>query len=49
MIASGGARKVLVWCQMTYSSSAGDSVTLELGVHAEKPEACNLVVAAIGG
>ena len=43
----GGGGKVLVRCRMTYSSNAG--VTLELGVRAEKPEACNLVVAAIGG
>ena len=43
----GGGGKVLVRCRMTYSSSAG--VTLELGVRAEKQEACDLVVAAIGG
>ncbi|KAL5495064.1 SEC21 [Sanghuangporus weigelae] len=43
----GGGGKVLVRCRMTYSSNSG--VTLELGVRAEKQEACNLVVAAIGG
>ncbi|KAI5124110.1 hypothetical protein M0805_000924 [Coniferiporia weirii] len=43
----GGGGKVLVRCRMTYSSTAG--VTLELGVRAEKPETCNLVVSAIGG
>ena len=43
----GGGGKVLVRCRMTYSTSAG--VTLELGVRAEKQEACNLVIAAIGG
>lgn len=43
----GGGGKVLVRCRMTYSSSAG--VTLELNVRAENPEVCNLVVAAIGG
>lgn len=43
----GGGGKVLVRCRMTYSSNAG--VTLELGVRAEKQEACDLVVAAIGG
>lgn len=43
----GGGGKVLVRCRMTYSANAG--VTLLLDVRAEKQEACNLVVAAIGG
>ena len=43
----GGGGKVLVSCRMTYSVSTG--VTLQLGVRAEKQEACDLVVAAIGG
>ena len=43
----GGGGKVLVRCRMTYSANQG--VTLELGVRAEKPEACNLVVSAFGG
>ncbi|EPQ60297.1 Coatomer, gamma subunit [Gloeophyllum trabeum ATCC 11539] len=43
----GGGGKVLVRCRMTYSR--GQGVTLELGVRAEKQEACNLVLAAIGG
>jgi len=32
---------------MTYSKTQG--VTLELGVRAEKEEACSLIVSAIGG
>ncbi|KAF9469702.1 coatomer subunit gamma [Collybia nuda] len=43
----GGAGKVLVRCRMTFSR--GEGVTLELGVRAEKQEACDLVVAAVGG
>lgn len=43
----GGAGKVLVRCRMTFSQ--GQGVTLELGVRAEKQEACDLVVAAVGG
>lgn len=43
----GGGGKVLVRCRMTYASATG--VTLELAVRAEKEEACNLVVSAIGG
>ncbi|KZT30960.1 coatomer subunit gamma [Neolentinus lepideus HHB14362 ss-1] len=43
----GGGGKVLVRCRMTYSR--GQGVTLELGLRAETPEACSLVVAAIGG
>ncbi|KAI0931383.1 hypothetical protein AcW1_001205 [Taiwanofungus camphoratus] len=44
---AGGGGKVLVRCRMTYSKAQG--VTLELGVRAEQEQACNLVVAAIGG
>ncbi|KAG8732322.1 coatomer subunit gamma [Ceratobasidium sp. 414] len=43
----GGGGKVLARCRMTYA--AGDGVTLELGVRAEKEEAARLVVGAIGG
>ncbi|OCH95666.1 coatomer subunit gamma [Obba rivulosa] len=46
-LVAGGGGKVLVRCRMTYSKAQG--VTLELGVRAEKQEACSLVVAAIGG
>lgn len=46
-IVTGGGGKVLVRCRMTYSR--GQGVTLELGVRAEKQEACDLVVAAVGG
>lgn len=46
-IVIGGGGKVLVRCRMTYSR--GQGVTLELGVRAEKQEACDLVVAAVGG
>ncbi|TDL28145.1 coatomer subunit gamma [Rickenella mellea] len=46
-LVTGGGGKVLVRCRMTYSS--GQGVTLELGVRAETKEACDLVVAAIGG
>jgi coatomer protein complex subunit gamma len=46
-LVTGGAGKVLVRCRMTFA--AGQGVTLELGVRAEKQEACDLVVAAIGG
>ncbi|TFY82850.1 hypothetical protein EWM64_g1156 [Hericium alpestre] len=44
---TGGGGKILVRCRMTFSR--GQGVTLELGVRAEKAEACNLVLAAIGG
>ena len=44
---AGGGGKVLVRCRMTYSKAQG--VTLELGVRSEQQEACNLVIAAIGG
>ncbi|QRW24701.1 coatomer subunit gamma [Rhizoctonia solani] len=40
----GGGGKVLARCRMTYA--AGDGVTLELGVRAEKEEAARLVVGA---
>lgn len=43
----GGGGKVLARCRMTYA--AGDGVTLELGVRAEREEAARLVVGAIGG
>jgi coatomer subunit gamma len=43
----GGAGKVLVRARMTFVR--GQGVTLELGVRAEKEEACNLVIAAIAG
>lgn len=46
-IVSGGGGKVLARCRMTFSK--GQGVTLELGVRAEKQEACNLVLAAVGG
>ncbi|KAI4528718.1 Coatomer, gamma subunit [Schizophyllum commune Loenen D] len=42
----GGGGKVLVRCRMTFSRGSG--VTLELGVRAEKQEACDLVLAAVG-
>ena len=47
VIGTGGAGKALVRCRMTYSKTQG--VTLELGVRAEKEEACSLIVSAIGG
>ncbi|CAE7122487.1 unnamed protein product, partial [Rhizoctonia solani] len=43
----GGGGKVLARCRMTFA--AGDGVTLELGVRAEKEEAARLVVGAVGG
>lgn len=46
-IVSGGGGKVLARCRMTFSK--GQGVTLELGVRAEKQEACSLVLAAVGG
>ncbi|KZT08586.1 coatomer subunit gamma [Laetiporus sulphureus 93-53] len=46
-LVAGGGGKVLVRCRMTYSKAQG--VTLELGVRAEQQQACDLVVAAIGG
>ncbi|KXN88900.1 putative coatomer subunit gamma [Leucoagaricus sp. SymC.cos] len=46
-LVAGGGGKVLVRCRMTYSR--GQGVTLELGVRAEKQEACDLVLAAVGG
>ena len=42
----GGGGKILVRCRMTFSRGSG--VTLELGVRAEKQEACDLVLAAVG-
>lgn len=47
VIGAGGAGKALVRCRMTYSKTQG--VALELGVRAEKEEACSLIVSAIGG
>jgi coatomer protein complex subunit gamma len=47
VVGAGGAGKALVRCRMTYSKTQG--VTLELGVRAEKEEACSLIVSAIGG
>lgn len=46
-LVTGGGGKVLVRCRMTYSS--GQGVTLELGVRAERQDACQLVLAAVGG
>ncbi|KAL0951728.1 hypothetical protein HGRIS_008402 [Hohenbuehelia grisea] len=46
-LVTGGGGKVLVRCRMTFSR--GQGVTLELGVRAEKQEACDLVLAAVGG
>jgi coatomer protein complex subunit gamma len=46
-LVTGGGGKVLVRCRMTFTK--GQGVTLELGVRAEKQEACNLVLAAVGG
>ncbi|KAI0049285.1 coatomer subunit gamma [Auriscalpium vulgare] len=44
---TGGGGKILVRCRMTFAR--GQGVTLEVGVRAEKPEACDLVLSAIGG
>jgi coatomer protein complex subunit gamma len=44
MVAGGGG-KVLARCRMTFA--AGQGVTLELAVRAEKEEATRLVMAAI--
>ncbi|KAF8665418.1 hypothetical protein AX16_000437 [Volvariella volvacea WC 439] len=46
-IVAGGGGKVLARCRMTFSR--GQGVTLELSVRAERQEACNLVIAAVGG
>lgn len=46
-LVTGGGGKVLVRSRMTFSK--GQGVTLELTVRAEKQEACNLVLAAVGG
>lgn len=46
-LVSGGGGKVLARCRMTYSQDQG--VTLELSVRAERQEACDLVLAAVGG
>ncbi|EGN93172.1 hypothetical protein SERLA73DRAFT_116318 [Serpula lacrymans var. lacrymans S7.3] len=46
-LVTGGGGKVLVRCRMTFAKGTG--VTLELGVRAEKENACNLVLAAVGG
>jgi len=47
VVGAGSAGKALVRCRMTYSKAQG--VTLELGVRAEKEEACSLIISAIGG
>ena len=47
VVGVGGAGKALVRCRMTYSKTQG--VTLELGVRAERQEACGLIISAIGG
>ena len=44
---TGGGGKIVARCRMTFSR--GEGVTLELGVRGEKQEACQLVIAAIGG
>lgn len=44
---TGGGGKILARCRMTFSR--GEGVTLELGARGEKEEACQLVIAAIGG
>lgn len=44
-IVAGGGGKVLARCRMTFA--AGQGVTLELAVRAEKEEASRLVMAAI--
>jgi coatomer protein complex subunit gamma len=46
-LVTGGGGKVLVRCRMTFSR--GQGVTLGLEVRAEKQDACNLVLAAVGG
>ncbi|KAF8899210.1 coatomer protein [Infundibulicybe gibba] len=46
-LVAGGGGKVLARCRMTFSR--GEGVTLELAVRAEKQEACDLVLAAVGG
>ncbi|KAG5645353.1 hypothetical protein DXG03_006415 [Asterophora parasitica] len=46
-LVTGAGGKVVVRCRMTFSQ--GEGVTLELGVRAEKQEACDLVLAAVGG
>ena len=46
-LVTGGGGKVLARCRMTYSREQG--VTLELSVRAERQEACDLVLAAVGG
>jgi coatomer subunit gamma len=46
-LVTGGGGKVLVRCRMTFSR--GQGVTLEIGVRAEREDACNLVIAAVGG
>jgi coatomer subunit gamma len=47
VVGAGGTGKALVRCRMAYSKAQG--VTLELGVRAEKQEACSLIISAIGG
>lgn len=44
-VVTGGGGKVLARCRMTFA--AGQGVTLELAVRAEKEEATRLVMAAI--
>lgn len=46
-LVAGGGGKVVVRARMTFST--GQGVTLELGVVGEQEEACQLVIAAIGG
>ncbi len=44
---TGGGGKLVGRCRMTFSR--GEGVTLEVGVRGDKQEACQLVIAAIGG
>ena len=46
-LVGGDGGKVLVRCRMTFAK--GQGVALELAVRAEKQEACDLVLAAVGG
>lgn len=46
-LVTGGGGKILVRCRMTFSR--GQGVTLELAVRGERQEACDLVLAAVGG
>jgi coatomer subunit gamma len=46
-LVGGGGGKALARCRMTFSKDQG--VTLEIAVRAETQQACDLILATVGG